>query len=253
MSGIIKISDSLNNSYQKLSSGKRINKAADDAAGLQIAEKTKSSINGYDVGANNMKTGNNLINTADSALDSMTGSLQRLRELAVAAQNTAIYGDDDIKAMQDEATQLLQGMDGVVDTATFNGKRLLDDNELNIQSSGNDSMKLNTYNSSVDSLGLSGLNIASNDALQKIDNAINSISDNRSALGAKSNALTYATDYNRGASQYLNEANSRIEDLDYAKEISEKKKTEALNEYSNLMQKKQLEQQENSTKRLLGL
>ena len=254
MSGLSRLSDALSRSYEKLRSGRRINKAADDAAGLKIAEKTKTQINGYDVGVNNLSTGKNLINTADSALDSMNSSLQRLRELAVAAQNTAIYGDDDIKAMQDETDALLQGMNGVVDTAQFNGKRLLDDNELQIEGNGNpDSKTITTTNSSVDSLGLSGLNIASNDALKKIDEAIATITDQRSGLGATSNALDYQIDYNKEASVLSNASLSTIEDLDYPKEVSEAKKNEVLNEYSTQMQKNQMQQKMNETKNLLGL
>ncbi|MBO4213564.1 MAG: flagellin FliC5 [Lachnospiraceae bacterium] len=254
MSGVNGLSGALSRSYEKLSSAKRINKAADDAAGLKIAEKTKSQINGYDVGVNNLSTGKNLVNTADSALGSMNDSLQRLRELAVAAQNTAIYGDDDIKAMQDETDALLSGMNGVVDTAQFNGKRLLDDNELQIAGNGNpDSKTIKTVNSSVDSLGLSGLNIASNDALKKIDEAIATINDTRSGLGATSNALDYQIDYNKEASVLSNASLSTIEDLDYPKEVSEMKKNEVLNEYSTQMQKNQMQQKMNETQRLLGL
>ena len=254
MSGINGLSDALSRSYEKLSSSKRINKAADDAAGLKIAEKTQSQINGYDVGVNNLTTGKNLINTADAALGSMNDSLQRLRELAVAAQNTAIYGDDDIKAMQDETDQLLQGMNGIVDTAEFNGKRLLDNNELKIAGDENpDTKTITTTNASVDSLGLNGLNIASNDALKKIDEAIATINDQRSGLGATSNALDYQIDYNKEASVLSNASLSTIEDLDYPKEVSEMKKNEVLNEYSTQMQKNQMQQKMNETKNLLGL
>ncbi len=254
MSGVSRLSDALSRSYEKLGSAKKINRAADDAAELKIAEKTKTQINGYDVGVNNLSTAKNLVNTADSALDSMNSSLQRLRELAVAAQNTAIYGDDDIKAMQDETDVLLQGMNGVVDTAQFNGKRLLDDNELQIEGNGNpDSKTITTTDSSVDSLGLAGLNIASNDALQKIDEAIATITDQRSGLGATSNALDYQIDYNKEASVLSNASLSTIEDLDYPKEVSEMKKNEVLNEYSTQMQRNQMQQKMNETKNLLGL
>ena len=184
----------------------------------------------------------------------MNSSLQRLRELAVAAGNTAIYGDDDIKAMQDETDQLLQGMNGVVDTAEFNGKRVLDNNELSIVGNGNpDSKTITTSNASVDSLGLSGLNIASNDALKKIDEAIAAINDQRSGLGALSNALDYQIDYNKEASVLSNASLSTVEDLDYPKEISEMKKNEVLNEYSTQMQKNQMQQKLDETKNLLGL
>jgi flagellin len=125
---------------------------------------------------------------------------------------------------------------------------------LQIEGNGNpDAKTITTTDSSVDSLGLAGLNIASNDALQKIDEAIATITDQRSGLGATSNALDYQIDYNKEASVLSNASLSTIEDLDYPKEVSEMKKNEVLNEYSTQMQRNQMQQKMNETKNLLGL
>lgn len=252
--GIFKVNGSSSNSYEQMSGGKRINRAADDAAGLSIAKKTESVVSGLDQGTENMKAAKNMLNVADSALASITDSLQRLRDLAVQAQNTAIYGDDDIKAMQDEADQLIVGIDDVVNTATYNNKRVLDGMSDKVEMNGEgQSMTIDSQKSDMGSLGLSGLNIADNDALKKIDEAISKISENRSGIGASTNALDYEIDYNKQSSFLQSSAQSTIEDLDYAEAVSEKKKNEVLEEYSMQMQKKQQEQEQQKTQRLLGL
>lgn len=95
MSSISGISNAVGRGYESLSSGKRINKSADDAAGLAIAEKQEAQIKGYEKGTNNMASAKDALNIADQALDSINDYLQRIRELSVSAANTATVSDSD--------------------------------------------------------------------------------------------------------------------------------------------------------------
>ena len=97
---------SIDRNYRNLSSGYKINSAADDAAGLSISEKIKNQKNGYDIGAQNAERGNNVLNVADGALSSMYDSLSRIRELGLQASNSAIYSKDELSMMQAEIDQI---------------------------------------------------------------------------------------------------------------------------------------------------
>ena len=91
----VSLDQNLQRNYQQLSSGKKINSAADNAAGLAIAQKMLSQSNGYDMGTRNAATSQDMVNVADGSLSTITDSLQRIRELGIQASNTAIYGEDD--------------------------------------------------------------------------------------------------------------------------------------------------------------
>ena len=111
--------------YQALSSGKRVNSAADDAAGLAISQKLQSQSNGYDVGYRNAGTSQDMLKTADGALGSITDNLQRIRELSVQAAN-GLYTDADRGAIQKEIDQLKQSISDTASQTQFNTKNLLD-------------------------------------------------------------------------------------------------------------------------------
>ena len=118
-------SNQVSNSLQKLSSGLRINKAADDAAGLAISEKMRSQIRGLDQATRNAQDGISLIQTAEGALNETHSILQRMRELAVQAANDT-YTSDDRANIQAEVNQLTSEIDRIAGTTQFNGKSLLD-------------------------------------------------------------------------------------------------------------------------------
>ncbi|MFT8310764.1 MAG: flagellin [Sporolactobacillus sp.] len=120
-----KNSDATQKSLQKLSSGLRINSAADDAAGLAISEKMRGQIRGLDQATRNSQDGISLIQTAEGALNETTAILQRIRELSVQASNGTAT-DDDRKSMQDEVSQLTSEIDRIGNTTQFNTKNLLD-------------------------------------------------------------------------------------------------------------------------------
>jgi flagellin len=113
-------------SIQKLSSGLRINTAADDAAGLAISEKMRAQIRGLSQAQDNAQDGISLIQTAEGALQQTTDILQRMRELVIKAQNTGVLTDDDRTAITEEMSTLRGEIDRIATSTTFNGKKLLD-------------------------------------------------------------------------------------------------------------------------------
>lgn len=245
---------SYNNIYTSLSSGRRINSAADDAAGLAIAKKLESQAGGLNVGANNAKTGNDMLNVADGALSSITDSLQRIRELGVQASN-ATYSNSDRAAIQKEVDQLKKMISDTADQTHFNTMNLLDGsrNSWNIATNANgDGTEINTPNSTLKALGIADFDVTKNFDLQKIDDAIGKVSSMRSNMGAKSNALSSVVSYNQYASLNTTSARSRIEDLDYPQAVSEKKKQDMLMQYRLVMQRKMIENEDGRVTRLFG-
>lgn len=228
--------------YQHLASGKKINSAADDAAGLAIAEKLISQSNGYDAGTRNAAAASDMLKVSDGALSSITDSLQRIRELGVQAGNTAIYGADELTSFQQEINQLKEHISSVASNTQFNGKNLLNGTAggLHVASSPDGSgSTLAMPDSTLEALGIADFDVTKDFDLSVIDNALNMVSGSRSSLGAQSNALEHVMSYNQYASYNTTAANSRIEDLDYGKAVSDLKKNQILEEYRLHMQKQQ--------------
>lgn len=240
--------------YQQLASGKRINSAADDAAGLAIAKKLETQGNGYDVGKDNAATTKDMINIADGALGSITDSLQRIRELSVQASNTAIYGDSEIGAIQAEIDQLKQGIADVAKNTQFNTKNLLDGSisKFNVASNPDGSgMQIDMPDSTLASLGIADYDVTGTFDISTIDKAIEKVNSSRSSLGATSNRLDSIINYNAYASYNTRVSQSRIEDTDFAKAISELKKNSALEQYRLAMQRKRMQADEDGIVRLI--
>ncbi len=256
MSSISNITNALTNSYESLSSGYRINSAADDAAGLAIAEKQNVQITGYEVGANNMASAKDALNITDGALGSINDYLQRIRELAVTASNTMTVTDDDRASMQVEVDQLLKGISDVAKNTNYNTKSLLDGSETEFKvatdANGN-SKSVTTSDATLEALGIKDFDLTGKFSIKAIDNAIAKVNDARSSAGAQSNALDYAMNYNSSARLNAFSAKSRIEDLDYPEAVTEQKKQEALLQYSLIMQKKKMEEETNSVNKMLDM
>ena len=237
-------SQGLYKSYEQLSSGKRINSAADDAAGLAIAEKLETQTNGYDVGRNNAATTQSMLNVADGALASITDSLQRIRELSVQASNTAIYGDSKISAFQKEIDLLKQDISDIASNTQFNTKNLLDGSMNNFHVASNpdgSGMDFDMPDSTLAALGIADYDVTGSFDISVIDNALEKVISARSGLGAKSNGLSYVMNYNASASYNLTASKSTIEDLDMPKAISDLEKKRLLQEYQIMMMKKKQE------------
>lgn len=238
-------SQALYQNYQQLSSGKRINSAADDASGLAIAEKLLTQSNGYDVGGRNAATSQDMVNVADGGLSTITDSLQRIRELGVQASNSAIYGDSERKMMQQEIDQLKDTISDAAKNTRFNTMSLLDGSMGSSHvASGPDGngMDINMPNATLEALGIADFDVTGDFDLSAIDDALDKVSSARSDMGATYNRLDHTMNYNSYASLNTTASRSRIEDLDIPKAVSDMKKNSLLEQYRLMMQKKQEEQ-----------
>lgn len=232
-------------SYSHLSSGKRINTAADDAAGLAIGQKMQKEETGLRVGGQNAQEGIGVLNVADGALSGVMDSLQRIRDLALRSMNGTSSASD--KAYyQNEIDQLKEGIQSMSKTTSLNEQKLLDGSMADMHLATNpdgSGMRIGMANSTLEALGIADFDVTKgNFSLDAIDDAINMVSQQRGSLGASTNRLEHT--YNNNTSMSLEQLNSRsrIEDLDMPKAISEKKKEELLDQYRTLMMKRQMNQ-----------
>lgn len=249
MAAISSVSSQMN-MYGPIASGKRINSAADDAAGLTIAEKMNSQETGLNVGSDNAKDGVGLLNVADGALGQITDSLQRIYELGVKAGSGLNTGEE-LGAIQSEIDQLLSDIEGIGKNTEFNTMKILDgsmaDIDLATKPDGT-GQKIQMVSSTLADLGIEGFDVTKKDFdLNRITDAISKVSEARSNMGAQTNALESAIRYNDYAAENTLSSRSRLEDLDMAKAISEKKKQETLNQYQMMMQKTQMNNVSNNT------
>jgi flagellin len=219
---------------EKLSSGLRINRAGDDAAGLAISEKMRGQIRGLEQAARNSQDAISLIQTAEGALNETHSILQRMRELVVQAGNTGTNEAEDLQAIQDEITELINEIDGIATRTQFNGKNLLDGSyasgtaDLTFQIGANTTqqitLNINDMQSSalgttgtVDTIDVTDFASTSFDTqLTIIDEAIEQVSSERSNLGAYQNRLEHTINNLNNAAENLTAAESRIRDVDYA-------------------------------------
>lgn len=230
-------------SYSQLSSGKRINSAADDAAGLAIAKKMQREETGLSVGAENAKAGIGALNVADGALGGMTDYLQRIRDLALRSMN-GLNSAEDKQIYQNEIDQLKQGIQSLAKNTSFNEQKLLDGSmaDMGIATNPNGGgMKIQMENSTLEALGIADLDVTSADfSLDSIDKALDMVSSRRGSLGAATNRLEHTYNYNTRASLEQLGARSRLEDLDIPKAISEKQQKEVLGQYRMMMMRQQM-------------
>lgn len=247
MSGISGISSySSYNPYSQIASGNKLPSAANGAAELTIAEKQDAQIRGYNAGTNNLQSGKDVLNITDAALGGVTDYLQRIRELALQASNTATVTDSDRRNIQHEVDQLKQGIQDIASQTQYNTLNLLDGSfsdgmQIASDSNGNSVTINNSVNSTLDALGIADFDVTKNFDLKTIDNALEKVNDQRSQAGAQSNRLDHAINYNSYASFNTLAARSRLTDTDYPQAISELKKQQTLQTYAFMMQKKKME------------
>lgn len=227
-------------SLEKLSSGLRINRAADDAAGLAISEKMRAQINGLNQAVRNAQDGISLIQTAEGAMGNIQNILQRMRELAVQAASDGAT-DDDRGQIQKEIDQLAKQITDIANTTQFNTRYILKGeyakgvDELVIQTGANkdENLKFNIEAVDAETLGvgvvdatsseLKGISVSTqtdaNTAIGTIDTAINTVSGYRADLGALQNRLEHTISNLQITSENLSAAESRIRDVDMAAEM----------------------------------
>ncbi|MBO0589097.1 flagellin [Sporosarcina sp. E16_8] len=214
-------------SMEKLSSGMRINKAGDDAAGLAISEKMRGQIRGLDQASSNAQDGISMIATGEGALNETHDILQRMRELSVQAGNDTNTASDRGQ-IQKEVDDLVAEIDRIATTTQFNTQNLLDQTggttgKFTFQIGANKDQKLDVTFAKMDSasLGLTALKVdtdagTASASIKTIDDAITKVSDERSQLGAKQNRLEHTINNLNTSSENLTAAESRIRDVDYA-------------------------------------
>ncbi|WP_214716014.1 flagellin Hag [Exiguobacterium sp. s151] len=237
---------------EKLSSGLRINRAGDDAAGLAISEKMRGQIRGLDMASKNAQDGISMIQTAEGALNETHSILQRMRELAVQS-STDTNTDKDRVEIQKEVTQLAKEITRISATTEFNSQKLLDgsDNDGKVfQIGANASQSLTlvigkmdattlgvgTGTNEADTAGISVANQAdANTAITEISDAIETVSGERSKLGATQNRLEHTINNLSTSAENLQAAESRIRDVDMAKEMMNFTKNNILNQAAQAM------------------
>ena len=206
-------------SSEKLASGYKINRAADDAAGLSISEKMRAQIRGLNQAVNNAEDGISLIQTAEGNMNEMHSILQRMEELSVKAAND-VNETEDRDTIKDEMTQLNQELGAIASRAKFNGKSLKSfSGYLQIGANKDDHMKI-TVQVAVSVATISvGSHSAAGKTVSAVQAAIKSVSKQRSALGAVQNRLEYTVNNLQNYSENLTDAESRIRDTDMAAEM----------------------------------
>lgn len=247
------------NSMEKLSTGLRITKAGDDAAGLAVSEKMRAQIRGMEQAERNVQDGISMVQTAEGALEEAGNIAQRMRELAVQAGNDTLDTKDRQKISQ-ELTQLQKEMSSIAKETTFNGNTLLDgkggkNGAFTIQSgSNNETREVRMENLSNIANNLSQLDVAANtgaqSAIKSIDTALEGINSARANLGAMQNRLEYTASNLTTSTENLTAAESRIRDVDVAKEMVKLSKLNILNQASQAMVSQAKQQPENVTQLL---
>ena len=267
---LVKNNRALSTSMEQLSTGKRINSAADDAAGLAITNKMTSQIRGLNQAVRNANDGISLLQTAEGATTEITNMLQRIRELAVQAANDT-YTAGDRSALNAEVKELQNEITRIGSNTEWNGMKLfvaktagsaggigtLGNVRLQLGVDGTDTDRIAVQLNKIDTttLGVSAISLktaaSASTALQTLDAAIGMIDKDRATFGATINRLTYAVDNLTNVAQNANASRSRILDTDYAKASAELARTQIIQQAATAILA-QANQSQQSVLKLLG-
>ena len=255
--------DNQNRALERLSSGSRINRAGDDAAGLAISEKLKASIRSMKQATRNASDGVSMIQVSEGAMNEVSNILVRLRELSIQAASDTI-GDQERGFINKEVQQLKAETDRIANSTEYNGTKLLNgtspDLDIQVGLNNNPSIARFTYGSkelmtSLDSLGLGNVTTETKEGAQNnlaaLDGAINHVNNNRATLGALQNRLFSTINNQNIYRENLEAANSRIRDTDMAEETTELTKNNILTQ-ANISVLSQANQNPMMALKLLG-
>ncbi|WP_046174427.1 flagellin N-terminal helical domain-containing protein [Domibacillus indicus] len=220
---------------ERLSSGLRINRAADDPAGLAISEKMRAQIRGLNQASRNAQDAISMIQTGEGALNETHSILQRMRELAVQAANDT-NTDSDRQAIQEEINQLTEEITRIGNDTEFNTMKLLDGSKTSFQiqigANTGQTITIETSDMRAAALGITGIDVTTqsgaSSAIDLFDDAIETVSQQRSKFGAYSNRLEHTINNLENTAGNLTAAESRIRDADMAKEMMEQTKASIL-------------------------
>jgi len=235
----------LGTSMERLSTGKRINSAKDDAAGLAISTSMTSQIKGMNQGIRNANDGISLAQTAEGGLSEVSNMLQRVRELAIQAAS-GTYQNTDRSAMQQEVSALTDQIDKVLTLTKFNGNTLFSttsgtDVTFDIQTGSNSGETVALVSTAIDgtNIDVSALDVTSttlaSTTIDNVDKALIDVNAARASLGAGQNRLESAINNLTSNSTNLSDARSRIEDADYSLETTQMAKAQILSQASTAM------------------
>jgi flagellin len=229
--------NALNSSLAKLSSGFRITKAADDAAGLAISVNLGAQIKSYNQAVKNGNDALNVVQTADSSLNETQNILTRLRELASQSASSGV-SNTERGYIQNEVSGLISEVDRIANATEYNGVALLNSAaaltfQVGIRNvANNDQIVVTTASATSASLGVSALSLSTltgaQAALSTIDSALQSVSSTRATLGAQANRFNTVISVATQSSVSLSAAQSRIRDVDVAEETSNMSRTQIL-------------------------
>ena len=236
-------SDSIELATERLSSGSRINKASDDAAGLFVAQRIKIAIRGMERAINNSQDGIGLLQSAEAAVVEIRNMVLRMRELAVQMANGVYASAPDRDYAQVEVNELLQQVDVIANNSNFTGVNLIDGSfqNIGIQSGHTASERVNISlgNRTADGLGLSGVSVSTQqqakEAMETLNTALGTLSEELSLIGAYSNRFNHTISL-LGASKRHNEISfGRIMDADIAVEATNLSKAQVLAQANTAM------------------
>ena len=226
---------------EKLSSGYRINRSADDAAGLAISEQMRSKINGLDQASANASDAIGLIQTAEGALTETHSMLQRMVTLATQSAN-GTYNSTARAAIGEEVTALKAEIDRIASTTDYNGvKPIASTSNITVQigPTSGETLEITAAKMDAASLGVSAISVStvsdSNAAITAINKAINTVSTHRAKLGASQNRLEHTINNLKTTNENMTAAESRIRDTDMAKEMAAFTKNNILNQAAQSM------------------
>jgi flagellin len=247
--------NSLGKSLEKLSSGFRINRAGDDAAGLVISENLRSQVGGLKVATRNAQDGISVMQTAEGALTEVHSMLQRARDLAVQASNTGANGGEtgaSVAAAQAELDELVSAIDDIANNTKFNGTNLLNGTStlsFQVGANGGETVAVTLSDMNAAVLGITATKLtdlsagasfsssagAASAAIAVIDAAISQVSSFRGTLGATQNRLEHTINNLNVATENLSASESRIRDVDMAQEMTNFTRNQILSQAGTAM------------------
>ena len=246
---LMKTSNALTTTMERLSSGLRVNSAKDDAAGLAIADRMNSQIRGMGVAVRNANDGISLAQTAESGMGEMTETLQRMRDLGIQAANTGAVSSSDREKLQTEFSQLNDELSRIVKNTEFNGKKILNGDlstgvnfQIGANTTSDNQIAVSIDNMSGTLSAVTGASIGSAasapdilSAVDKIDAAIADIDTSRAKLGAIQNRFTTTISNLSSSIENQSAAKSRILDTDFAQETAALSRSQILQQAGTAM------------------
>lgn len=254
LNNTVKNENNLTKNIRKLSSGYRINSAADDAAGLAISEKMRAQIRGLGKAVQNANDGISCTETAEGTMQEVTNILQRMRELAVQSTNSGTYKPEQLADLNKEYQALYKEIDRISTASEYNGTTISNQTfKFMVDANGEQEIEMKVQDFSTTGLKIDGTDVTTSGnaktAIGKIDDAITTITGARADIGAVTNRLEYTVNNLTTMKENLTQAESRIRDVDMSAEYVEMTKNSVLNQASVAM----LSQANSTTQNVLSL